>query len=220
MSDPQSDLFGAEESATMIIAPQVLLLRQRAAPTALLQAEIRGIAALAPFRHLRTRGGGQMSVAMTNCGKWGWHSDERGYRYVDRDPDSSRPWPAMPALFHQLAQAAAAEAGFGGFDPDACLVNRYSIGAQMGAHRDHDEHDMAHPIVSVSIGLPATFLWYGEKRSARPVRVPVADGDVIVWGGAARAGYHAVKRLDPPRHRRDDFTDESVRYNLTFRRAR
>jgi alkylated DNA repair protein (DNA oxidative demethylase) len=155
---------------------------------------------------------------MTNCGAFGWHSDARGYRYVERDPDSGRPWPAMPELFRTLARSAAAEAGFAGFDPDACLVNRYAIGAQMGAHRDHDEHDMAQPIVSVSIGLPAVFLWYGEKRSARPLRVPLGDGDVVVWGGVARAGYHGVRRIEAPVPAAA--LEEAVRYNLTFRRAR
>jgi DNA oxidative demethylase len=218
MGDSQGDLFGASAPATLRIAPQVMLLRGRALPTAPLRAEIVAIAARAPFRHLQTRGGGTMSVAMTNCGAWGWHSDQRGYRYVDHDPQTRRPWPAMPALFRELAQAAAAEAGFPGFEPDACLVNRYEVGAQMGAHRDHDEHDMAWPIVSVSIGMPATFLWHGDKRSGQPVRVPLSDGDVVVWGGSARAGYHAVRRIDAP----DPAAafNEPLRYNLTFRRAR
>lgn len=218
MSDPNGDLFAAAEPATMLIAPQVTLLRRRAAPTEPLRAEILGIAALAPFRQLQTRSGGQMSVAMTNCGAFGWHSDARGYRYVDRDPESGRPWPAMPELFRILAQSAASEAGFANFDPDACLVNRYAVGAQMGAHRDHDEHDMKQPIVSVSIGLPAVFLWYGEKRSGRPIRVPVRDGDVIVWGGVSRAGYHGVRRIEAPDAAANQ--GESLRYNLTFRRAR
>lgn len=207
------------------IAEDVVLLHGRAAPTAPLVGEIEAIAAAAPFRRLRTPGGGTMSVAMTNCGPWGWHSDARGYRYVDRDPLSGRPWPAMPAAFVALAASAAAEAGFPGFAPDACLVNRYEVGAQMGAHRDFDELDLVHPIVSVSIGLPADFLWHGERRDGPARRVTLVDGDVLVWGGRARAGYHAVRRLAPP----DLLTaaasvpmagGEPLRYNLTFRRAK
>jgi alkylated DNA repair protein (DNA oxidative demethylase) len=177
--------------------------------------EIASIAAAAEFRHLRTRGG-RMSVAMTNCGDWGWHSDPAGYRYVARDPVTGRPWPAMPLLFADLAQRAAASAGFGPFTPDCCLINRYAIGAQMGTHRDFDEHDLSQPIVSVSIGLPAVFCWYGERRGGKPLAVPVCSGDVLVWGASARTGYHAVRRvaaaIDPG--------VEPFRYNLTFRRAR
>ncbi|MCU0760750.1 MAG: alpha-ketoglutarate-dependent dioxygenase AlkB [Steroidobacteraceae bacterium] len=204
------------------VAPEVLLLRGRAAPTAALVAQIEAVARAAPFRQLRTPGGGTMSVAMTNCGTWGWHSDARGYRYVECDPLSGSAWPAMPAPFRELAAAAAAEAGFPGFEPDACLVNRYEVGAQMGAHRDFDELDMRHPIVSVSIGLPALFLWHGATRGGSPRRVALHDGDVLVWGGAARAGYHAVRRIAPP----DLLAGAApggtrpLRYNLTFRRAR
>jgi alkylated DNA repair protein (DNA oxidative demethylase) len=204
------------------IATDVVLLRGRAAPTAALVAQIEAIAAVAPFRRLRTPGGGTMSVAMTNCGPWGWHSDARGYRYVDRDPLSGLPWAPMPPAFAALASAAAAEAGFPGFEPDACLVNRYEVGAQMGAHRDFDELDMRHPIVSVSIGLPALFLWHGAKRGGAARRVELSDGDVLVWGGSARAGYHAVRRIEPP-----DLLGAAahgdapaLRYNLTFRRAK
>jgi alkylated DNA repair protein (DNA oxidative demethylase) len=173
------------------------------------------LTARAPFRHLRTRGG-PMSVAMSNCGDWGWHSDEHGYRYVERDPTTGLAWPPMPALFQDLAQRAASSAGFTPFEPDCCLINRYAVGTQMGTHRDFDELDMAHPIVSVSLGLPATFLWYGAKRSGTPLRIPLQDGDVLVWGRAARAGYHGVRKIEAPRAGSTD----SVRYNLTFRRAK
>lgn len=211
------------------VAPSVFLLRGFANASVLMRA-IERVAARAPFRHLVTPGGGRMSVAMTNCGPWGWHSDRRGYRYVAEDPATGQPWPAMPDEFRALAQQAAALAGFGGFEPDCCLVNRYEPGAQMGSHRDFDELDMRHPIVSVSIGLPATFVWYGEKRSAPdPVKLELHDGDVLVWGGPSRAGYHAVKKLAAPASGADLFADADsargsrslqLRYNLTFRRAR
>jgi alkylated DNA repair protein (DNA oxidative demethylase) len=195
------------------IAPGVTLLRGFAA-AAPLRAEIEAIAAQAPFRHLATPGGGRMSVAMTNAGPVGWYSDANGYRYVDHDPESAKPWPAMPVVFATLARDAAAAAGFPGFEPDCVLVNRYAQGAQMGVHRDYDERDLGHPIVSVSIGLPAVFVWHGATRTGAPIPVPLVEGDVVVFGGEARAGYHGVRRLraapDPG----------ALRYNLTFRRAR
>jgi alkylated DNA repair protein (DNA oxidative demethylase) len=195
------------------IAPGVTLLRGFA-PAAALRAEIGAIALRAPFRHLTTPGGGRMSVAMTNAGPLGWHSDANGYRYVDRDPLTGEAWPPIPVAFATLAREAAAAAGFPGFDPDCLLVNRYAQGAQMGVHRDYDERDLGHPIVSVSIGLPAVFVWHGATRSGAPIPVPLVEGDVVVFGGEARAGYHGVRRL------RAAADPDAVRYNLTFRRAR
>jgi alkylated DNA repair protein (DNA oxidative demethylase) len=204
-------------SATALtIAPDVTLLRGFATPTGLLVHAIEAIAARASFRHLQTPGGGTMSVAMTNCGPWGWHSDTRGYRYVAEDPLTGNRWPEMPERFMDLAARASALGGFPGFAPDACLVNRYVPGAQMGAHRDWDELDKRHPIVSVSIGLPALFLWYGAKRQGKPLVTLVEDGDVVVWGGSARAGYHGVRKLPPGEHP----AAGALRYNLTFRRAK
>lgn len=204
------------QSRPMTIAHEVTLLRGGAAPTGPIVVAIESIAAHAPFRHLQTPGGGTMSVAMTNCGPWGWHSDVRGYRYVDRDPLTGELWPPMPALFARLAADSARLGGFPGFNPDACLVNRYAPGAQMGAHRDWDELDKRFPIVSVSIGLPALFLWFGAKRQGKPLATLVEDGDVVVWGGSARAGYHGVRKLSPGEHP----AAGALRYNLTFRRAK
>ena len=215
-ASPQADLLeSATGPAVIAVADQVVWLR-RYVETQPLRLEIARLAAAAPFRHLTTPGGGRMSVAMTNAGPWGWHSDARGYRYVARDPLSDRPWPPLPEAFARLAARAAVEAGFAGFAPDCCLVNRYEVGAQMGTHRDYDEADLRQPIVSVSIGLPAVFLWYGATRKGPPRRVPVADGDVLVWGGASRAGYHGVRRLGAGAEAGGD----ALRYNLTFRRAR
>ncbi|HNR22762.1 MAG TPA: DNA oxidative demethylase AlkB [Steroidobacteraceae bacterium] len=204
------------QPAAIAIAREVTLLRGFAAPTGPLIDAIALVAARAPFRRLRTPGGGTMSVAMTNCGPWGWHSDARGYRYVGRDPLTGDPWYPMPEPFFRLAGQAAARAGFPGFEPDACLVNRYEPGASLGAHRDHDELDMRFPIVSVSIGLPALFLWYGERRGGTPIATLVEDGDVVVWGGSARAGYHGVRKLQAGEHP----ATGALRYNLTFRRAK
>lgn len=180
----------------------------------LLQA-LDGIVAQAPFRHLVTPGGFRMSVGMTNAGPLGWVSDRRGYRYDRIDPDNGRPWPPMPDVFLQLAGAAAARAGFGAFAPDACLINRYQPGTRLTLHQDRNEHDFAQPIVSVSLGIPATFQFGGMQRSDRPLRVPLAHGDVVVWGGPARLRYHGVLPLKPNRH---DVLGE-CRINLTFRRA-
>ena len=212
----QRDLFAGPEGPCRVpLVADVVLLRQFVTTAPLLRL-IGAIAAVAPFRRLRIPGGGQMSVAMTNCGAVGWHSDSSGYRYVEVDPESGKPWLPMPAEFRALAYSAATAAGFGAFEPDCCLVNRYAIGNQLGTHRDFDELDLCQPIVSVSIGLPAVFLWYGVRRKGKPLPIRVADGDVVVWGRTARAGYHGVRKLALPSRAAAD----TVRYNLTFRRAR
>lgn len=174
------------------------------------------IAAASPFRHLLTPGGKTMSVAMTNCGEVGWYSDRRGYRYSEIDLATGKPWPPMPALFKQLAHAAAREAGFKGYAPDVCLVNRYEVGTRLTLHQDHDERDRRAPIVSVSLGLPATFLWGGLARSDPQRRVPLVHGDVVVWGGPARMRYHGVLPVQAGEHA----LTGAHRYNLTFRVAR
>jgi len=181
-----------------------------------LAAGVSAVAAAAPFRHMKTPGGYSMSVAMTNCGAYGWVSDPTGYRYSATDPDTSARWPAMPAAFAELATRAAAVAGFADFAPDACLVNRYEPGARLTLHQDKDERDFAAPIVSVSLGVPAVFLFGGLKRRDRPQRVPLEHGDVVVWGGPARLRYHGVAKLETSQH---PFAGDA-RINLTLRRAR
>lgn len=173
------------------------------------------IAAAAPFRHLVTPGGFTMSVAMTNCGPLGWVSDRRGYRYDAADPLTGAPWPAMPDVLQRLASAAAASAGFTHFEPDACLINRYDAGARLSLHQDRDERDMAQPIVSVSLGVPAVFQFGGMQRNDAKVRVPLLHGDVVVWGGRSRLAYHAVAPLKPNVHP----LTGPYRINLTFRKA-
>lgn len=183
---------------------------------AALLAEVRAIAASAPFRHLITPGGHRMSVAMTNCGALGWVSDARGYRYESRDPLSGRPWPAMPATFRELARAAARRAGYPPFEPEACLVNRYEPGARLSLHQDRDEEDTTAPIVSVSLGLPATFLWGGLARFDRVRRMRLDSGDVVVWGGRSRHVFHGIAPLADGFHA----LAGRCRINLTFRRYR
>jgi alkylated DNA repair protein (DNA oxidative demethylase) len=170
----------------------------------------------APFRHLVTPGGFRMSVGMTNCGTVGWVSDRSGYRYDACDPLSGRAWPPMPPIFLELAQAAARAGGFSEFTPDACLINRYEPGARLTLHQDKDEGDFRAPIVSVSLGLPAIFLFGGDSRKVRQKRIPLQHGDVAVWGGPARLYYHGVLALKDGHHE----LLGSQRLNLTFRRAR
>jgi alkylated DNA repair protein (DNA oxidative demethylase) len=184
------------------------------APALLLAIE--QVAAQAPFRNMVTPWGQSMSVAMTNCGAFGWVTDRQGYRYTERDPVSGEPWPPMPAPFLTLAQRAAAHCGYGDFDPDVCLINLYVPGARMGAHQDRDEGNLAAPIVSVSLGLPATFLWGGKQRSDKARRFRLEHGDVVVWGGPSRLTYHGVAPLADGQ----DPATGARRYNLTFRRAR
>ena len=199
------------------LAPGAVVLRGLARDhAAALLDDVDRTAAAAPFRHMVVPGGRRMSVAMTNCGPLGWVSDERGYRYDPLDPRSGKPWPALPAAFRRLAHEAAAHAGFDGFEPDACLVNRYEPGARLSLHQDKDERDFGMPIVSVSLGMPAVFLFGGPRRADRPQRVPLEHGDVVVWGGPARLAYHGVLALkDGLPHERLGRT----RVNLTFRRA-
>jgi alkylated DNA repair protein (DNA oxidative demethylase) len=179
-------------------------------------ADLRDIVAQAPFRHMVTPGGHQMSVAMTNCGSVGWVTDRTGYRYDGADPESGKPWPAMPPSFRRLAGQAAAEADFDGFCPEACLINRYEPGARMSLHQDKDETDFAAPIVSVSLGLPAIFLFGGLKRSDRPRRFRVEHGDIAVWGGPTRLAFHGVAPLADGEHA----VMGRQRINLTFRKVR
>ena len=186
----------------------------RPAEAALLRA-LAAVADAAPFRHMVTPGGHRMSVAMTNCGTVGWVTDRTGYRYNRTDPESGLPWPEMPGVFVDLAAEAAAHAGFAGFTPDACLINRYEPGARLSLHQDKDERWFAAPIVSVSLGLPAAFLFGGARRSDPPRRVALRHGDVAVWGGPSRLAYHGVAPLAEGEHP----VLGRHRINLTFRRA-
>ncbi len=215
-----ADLFSAEpEGSRETLAEGALLLRGFACATgddgeALLRA-LDTIIAAAPLRNMITRGGFRMSVAMSNCGTAGWISDRRGYRYDRMDPQFARPWPAMPAAFARLATEAAEAAGFLNFLPDACLINRYEPGARMSLHQDRNEYDMTQPIVSVSLGLPAVFLFGGGRRSDKALRCVLQHGDVVVWGGPSRLFFHGVAPLAGGEHAQLG----RARINLTFRKA-
>ena len=213
-----ADLFADQppESATLAIAPGAMLLRgfAQGIDQALLQTFDEVIAS-APLRHFVTPGGRTMSVAMTNCGPLGWVSDRRGYRYQPCDPLSGAPWPAMPLAWRELAVRAAAEAGYAGFQPDACLVNSYQPGTKLSLHQDKDEKDMGAPIVSVSLGLPAVFQFGTALRSDRPQRLRLAHGDVVVWGGSSRLAFHGIAPLAAGEHA----LTGRRRINLTFRKV-
>jgi DNA oxidative demethylase len=199
------------------MAEGAVLLRgfARASEAELLPA-LRAILRQAPFRHLITPGGHRMSVAMTNCGSVGWVSDSTGYRYDAIDPESRQPWPAMQTVLRRLAADAASDAGFNGFEPEACLINRYVPGAKLSLHQDKDELDFAAPIVSVSLGLPAIFLFGGLKRADKPARYRLVHGDVVVWGGPSRLFFHGVAPLADGEHA----VMGRQRINLTFRKVR
>lgn len=177
---------------------------------------VQALLAAAPPRHMRTRRGGKLSVAMSNCGAVGWVSDHNGYRYDTLDPESGQAWPPMPRVLAQLACQAAQAAGYERFAPDVCLINRYEPGNRLGLHQDMDEGEFLSPIVSVSLGLNALFLWGGAKRSDRARRIPLSHGDVVVWGGATRLNFHGVHSIASGWHP----LTGAYRYNLTFRRAR
>ena len=211
-----SDLF-SEKLRDVQLAPGAMLLAGFARPfeTPLIAA-IRSVIECAPFRHLVTPGGYRMSVAMTSCGTAGWVSDRTGYRYTAMDPETRQPWPPMPEAFAEIAEQAAAKAGFTDFRPDACLINRYEPGAKLSLHQDKDELDFNAPIVSVSLGLPATFLFGGLNRSDKTARYRLTHGDVVVWGGPARLAYHGVMPLADGEHP----LLGRQRINLTFRKTR
>ncbi len=207
----------AKPGETESLAEGAVLLRGFAlAEEKALMNAIDTVVALAAWRNMTTPGGHRMSVAMTNCGDFGWVSDRRGYRYEGVDPDSGRSWPAMPKCFLDLADRAASAAGYNDFVPDACLVNHYEPGTRLTLHQDRNERDFKAPIVSVSLGLPATFLFGGDERTDRPKRVKLFHGDVVVWGGASRLAFHGIAPLKDGEHpalgRR--------RINLTLRKAR
>lgn len=216
---PNLDLFADDAPAQggrVVLGPQSVVLRGYALARAeALLAGVDAVTAEAPFRQMQTPGGYTMSVALTNCGSLGWTSDAHGYRYTRRDPLSGRPWPDMPAAFAELARDAAAEAGFPGFAPDACLVNRYEPGSRLSLHQDRNERDYGAPIVSVSLGMPAVFLFGGPARGDKTSRTTLFHGDVVVWGGVDRLRYHGVMPMQDLPHPRLG----SLRINVTIRKA-
>ena len=210
------DLFAEAEPWQEPLAPGAVILRRFAlSRAAALFDGINAVAARSPFRYMVTPGGYTMSVAMTNCGRLGWTTDDRGYLYAPLDPITGNPWPAMPDAFQALCHDAAVVAGYADFTPDACLVNRYAVGAKLSLHQDKDEPDLRAPIVSVSLGLPAVFQFGGLRRNDPLKRLMLEHGDVVVWGGESRLYYHGLQPLKSGFHPQA----QAFRYNLTFRQA-
>ena len=213
------DLFAddvTQAPRTEQIGPQSFVLRGFALPLIkrVLPA-LQHVLEQSPFRHMKTPGGFTMSVALSNCGTLGWVTDRNGYRYTRIDPETGKPWPVLPDVFMQLAQSAATECGFAGFTPDACLINRYVLGAKISLHQDKNERGYQWPVVSVSLGIAASFLFGGLDRSDKTQRVSLFHGDVVVWGGEDRLRYHGVLPLKQADH---PLLGEQ-RINFTFRKA-
>ncbi len=215
-SAPQLSLFEEKPAYIEITRAAVLLPGYALDMDSDILTEVAQIISLAPLRQMKTPGGYQMSVQMTNCGEYGWISDLNGYRYSKIDPISGKKWPQMPKIFEDLAQKAALEAGFQNFCPDACLINQYIAGNKLSLHQDRDEKDLAAPIVSLSLGIDATFIFGGIKRSDRLIKVELVHGDVIVWGGQARLAYHGIQTIKESSHP----LLGPRRINLTFRKSR
>jgi alkylated DNA repair protein (DNA oxidative demethylase) len=223
------DLFESDTPIIQPVLPDVWLLKNYVAlnETSILQ-DLASVIKQAPLRNMLTPMGFAMSAAMTNCGDLGWLSDRKGYRYDAINPINNLAWPKMPESFLALAKQAATLAGFSDFLPDACLINQYKIGASMGLHQDKNEMDFTQPIVSVSLGLPAIFLFGGAQRRDKPLKVPLQHGDVLVWGNKARLNFHgilAVKSNQNSNLNSVAHTDLNHAYlnqhrvNLTFRKA-
>lgn len=219
MSGGSGDLLALLPPAppeAIALGPGAVLLKSFASARArALLAALEPVLAAAPWRQMEVPGGHRMSVAMSNCGRLGWVADRSGYRYAAFDPQTGAAWPRMPEPFRVLAVAAAEAGGFGGFAPDCCLINRYAPGARLSLHQDRDERDFSQPIVSVSLGLPARFLWGGLRRSDRPRRIRLEQGDVVVWGDVARLTFHGIEPLAEGEHP----ATGACRINLTFRKA-
>lgn len=203
------------ESILQITEDAFLLTGFALPEIAMIWQDIQTVISQAPLSSMQTQGGLYMSVQTTSCGELGWVSDRKGYRYSPINPLTRQKWPIMPESLRQLAQSAGSKAGFADFQPDSCLINQYNIGAKMGLHQDKDERDFSQPIVSVSLGLPATFQFGGAKRSDKTAKVQVHHGDVVVWGGISRLYFHGVSPIKPGNHTLLGMR----RINLTFRKA-
>ncbi len=205
-----SDLFNQDCE----ISPDIYLYRQKVS-WALWADDIKRLIKVAPLRFMRTAGGKRLNISMTNCGDVGWTSSEQGYRYLSRDPASGKPWPKLPPSFAQLGTQIAALTGFEHFQPNACLVNHYQAGQKLNAHQDKNEPDLSQPVVSVSLGMSATFLIYGDERGNKAQKIILNDGDVMIWGRSARLMYHGVETKNTQPHPELGFH----RFNVTLRQV-
>ena len=175
--------------------------------------QIRAIVAEAPlFQPVMPKTGKPFSVRMSNCGRLGWVSDIRGYRYQPQHPETGLPWPPIPdALTRLWAEVAAAAP-----PPEACLINYYDQGARMGLHQDRDEQMFDAPVVSVSLGDTATFRVGGLSRKDPTKSFRLQSGDVVVLGGEARLAFHGIDRVLKGT---STLLKNGGRINLTLRRV-
>jgi DNA oxidative demethylase len=210
------DLPLPTEDLQTALAPGALLMRGfgRGGDVDILQA-VESVIAQAPLRHLQTPGGYTMSIQTTRCGSMGWVSEPGGYRYAASNPGTQQPWPAMPPCLLDFAVRAATEAGYPDFVPDSCMINQYLPGTKLGLHQDRDERDLRAPVVSLSLGLPAIFLFGGLQRAGKTQRYRLAHGDVVVWGGPSRLAFHGVL----PVAEGDHALLGRRRVNVTFRKV-
>jgi len=157
-----------------------------------LRDEVLAILKLAPpFRPRMSRTGNPFSVMMSNCGPLGWVSDEAGYRYQSKHPETGRPWPKMPPTLLAAFAAIAPDAP----PPEACLINLYDPAARMGLHQDRDEDELAAPVVSFSLGDTALFRVGGLQRNAPTRSFRLASGDAMSLAGVGRLAFHGVDRI-------------------------
>ncbi len=162
------------------------------------------------------RGGGKMHVRMLCLGR---HWNGRLYRYEPTRADyDDRPAPPLPDEFRAAARAAARAAGMD-LDPDVCIMNLYGADGRMGLHQDKDESEASlasgAPVVSISIGDTARFLFGGVRRRDPVEAIGLASGDAFVFGGPARLRYHGVTKIVPGTA--PAALEFAGRVNLTFR---
>ena len=170
---------------------------------------LRHVAEAAPPVSPDTPYGRKMSVRMTSAGRFGWHSDRTGYRYLATRPGGG-PWPPIPAealaLWTQTTDLAR--------PPDCCLINFYGEGARMGLHQDRDEADFSWPVVSLSLGDDGLFRVGGSTRGGSTRSVWLQSGDVVILAGPSRLAYHGVDRI---RFGSSDLLPKGGRINVTLR---
>ena len=164
------------------------------------------------------RGGGKMHVRMLCLGR---HWNAQTYRYETARTDfDGLPAPPLPPGLRDLARGIAALAGMN-LDADLCILNYYAADGRMGLHQDKDEGPISLaagiPVVSVSLGDAARFLFGGLRRRDPVESITLESGDAFVFGGPARLRYHGVSRITPGSAPRE--LALSGRFNLTFRQS-
>lgn len=209
------DIEEALPEGVVLFRKRLSLADQRA-----MLGDVADVIARAPLFRPQMPTGPYMINTLTNCGERGWVSDKRGYRYQQTHPETTQPWPPIPRTIQALAIDAVREAGFGDFEPDACLVNVYAADGRLSLHRDYDEAEFKWPIASLSFGNDADFQIGGLKRAGKTQTVRLHSGDVLVFGGPSRLRYHGVRKIIPGTSPLEHpVLPPGGRINLTLRRA-